>query len=285
MKNILIFLSIVCLLGVGACSEEDALIAEYDNRYSNYLPNESATDEISMLRRQFYEQEKSYLLFTDTIQYKPLGVDRYGTMQYFVETIDIEYNVGSSSSSVYTYSYEYLTSVEEKKAAAAFMKEFLLSHLSSTLRPYSWFVTKNITQSNFMGDSNPEIVTGERCFAIAVGDGIAEYTDAEKEALGMKILQSAVGVILSKKESEMEPFFAVCDGSYEQYFDSDYTEEGNMESLLQAGFLCKGLFWNVYEAFGLYPNKSRDLNSYTSLLLGTPEEEVIVKYSNYPLVM
>ena len=50
-------------------------------------------------------------------------------------------------------------------------------------------------------------------------------------------------------------------------------------------FLCKGLFWNVYEAFGLYPNKSRDLNSYTSLLLGTPEEEVIVKYSNYPLVM
>lgn len=285
MKKNLIYLSIVCLLGISACSEEDALVAEYDNRSSYYLPDESAMDEISVLRRLFYEQENCYLLFTDTIQKKPLGTDRDGYMQYFIETIDIDYNVGSSTSSTYTYTYDYLNSVEEKKAAVAFMKEYLLSHLSSTLRPYSWFVVKNITRSNWQGETNPLIVTGERCFAVAVGDEIASNTNEEKESLGMSILQSAVGIILSKKDSEMAPFFAVCDGLYENSFSTDYTEEGNMESLLQAGFLCKGLFWGIIEAYGIYPSKSQDLNSYTSLLLGTPEEEVIEKYGNYPLVM
>ena len=138
MKHYAYLFAIVWLyLLLTDCGKEDNLIAEYDNRTSYFLPDPGATDEESVLRRDFYEKENSFLLFTDTLRHEELAPDFNGDMKYFTEILDMTYSVGSSSISVFTYAYEYHTSFEAKRQSTSFLKSYILPHLSVQLRPFS----------------------------------------------------------------------------------------------------------------------------------------------------
>ena len=271
--------------GLNTCGEEDILTAEEDDRSSYFMPSPDATDEESVLRRNFYEEEHSYLLFNDTLRHEPLGIDFNGNMQYFTEVLDLSYNVGATSTPTVQYSYTYLSTLTEKQAAVDFMKAHVLNHLNESLRPYSWFLVREISSVSTMDGtlSHPVSISGDRAIAVAIGD-IQSSDDMEQDSLGNAVLGSALSGIIASREDALSPFYAICDGLYGQYFDTDYVEEHNLETLRNNGFIRAAISYG-WEIMGAYPNQSQDLNDYVNLLFTTTEEEINETYASYPLVL
>ena len=114
MRYCFIYISVLLLLGVVACGDEDALTPEVDTITDCFAPDPNATDEESVLRREFYTTEKSYLLFNDTLRHEELGIDYNGDMQYKTELLDIGYTLGSGMvGGSIDYKYGYLHSIED----------------------------------------------------------------------------------------------------------------------------------------------------------------------------
>ena len=134
----ILYISVLFLTGMTACAKEDTLTPEVDTNIDCFAPAADAMDEESVLRRTFFEQENCYLLFSDTLRREELGKDSNGDMQYFIELLDVNYSVGASTNSSLTYSYKLLQSMEEKKQATSFLQEYVLPHLSASIRPFSF---------------------------------------------------------------------------------------------------------------------------------------------------
>lgn len=270
-----------------SCAGEDELTAEEDNRSSYFAPDPSATDEVSIMRRDFYQEQGSYLLFTDTLRHEPLGRDYNGTMQYFTETVDLGYSVGATMSSLSTYSYTYLNTLEEKKEALAFLKTYVLTHLNN-LHPYSWLLVKTITVTTNDDVSDAPAAAGER--AIAVAYDAEQLTDeSSKEALGQNVLSTVLSSVLSssKNDDKLQTFYAISESLYDSSYPvPDYTQEGNLQYLNAHGFIIlKWLIPNVWPYYGMYPSKSDDLKSYINLIFNSTEAEVKEKYADCPIVL
>jgi len=288
MRKYVLYVSALFCIGMGACSEEDGLTEEFDPRASYYMPAESATDEESVLRRDFFKEENCYLLFHDTLSKEPLGPDYNGVMRYKIETIDLSYILGASIPSVSSgYEFEFLSSVEEKKAAVDFVKSQLLSHFSASLRPFSWLLAKRITFVDWQGPVDHKLVCGESCTAVALGE-ILSLSAEEKRVLGDEVRISALTGIMAAKGDVLRNFYAVSDGFYKNWFFSDYdgTEEGNRAYLLEHGFICKGVSaWTGSESNGICPDKERDCGAYIRLVLEHTDAEVEAMYERSSLVL
>ena len=151
MKPYTFYLAGLLTLGaLGSCSDDDVLSGETDPRSSYFMPDEQDTSAEAELRRQFFAKEGSYLLFNDTLRYEPLGVDRYGETQYLLEKLDLDYVIGGVRSSK-KYHFVFLNTDREKQDAVKFLQTYVLPHLSTRLRPYSWFVLKTLTEE-FLND-------------------------------------------------------------------------------------------------------------------------------------
>lgn len=178
MRYCFIYMSVLLLIGVVACGDEDALTPEVDTITDCFAPDPNATDEESVLRREFYTTEKSYLLFNDTLRHEELGIDYNGDMQYKTELLDIGYTLGSGMvGGSIDYKYGYLQSIEDKRAAVTFLKEYVLPHLSTSLKPFSWFVPASISYMSGNTMVTLTAVAGQRSVVIAVGSDITSKTD------------------------------------------------------------------------------------------------------------
>lgn len=284
-KYYILFFSCLFLGFFTACSSEDELIAIPDTITDHFAPNPDATDAESVLRKTFYEEENSYLLFNDTLRHEPIGSDFNGDTYYFTETLDMGYAIGESSASVLpAYLYEYLESMEEKDAAVSFLKEYILPQLSSQLRPFSWFLVRSIT--NKMDYTTYEVLNGQRSIAIAVGYTITEMSIDEKEILSNKVLAATLAASIAAKEKELTPFYSFCEDLYGGSFainnPSDW--ELNMQLLNEAGFIIVGDFWG-YESTGIYPQKKKDVNSFIDLVTNYTKQEIEEKYAGFPIVI
>ena len=103
--------------------------------------------------------------------------------------------------------------------------------------------------------------------------------------LSREIMTTVMGNILSGVDKPMTPFYEPGNGLYGNYFDYE-TDEDNMETLLQHGFLVRGLsIWSNAEANGIYPKQVQDVTSYVKLCLSSTPEEVHRQYAEYPLVL
>lgn len=70
MKYHTLLLYSLCLMGLTACGSEDELTAIPDTMTDCFAPDPNATDAESVLRREFYQTEKCYLLFNDTLRHE-----------------------------------------------------------------------------------------------------------------------------------------------------------------------------------------------------------------------
>lgn len=285
MKYHTLLLYSLCLMGLTACGSEDELTAIPDTMTDCFAPDPNATDAESVLRREFYQTEKCYLLFNDTLRHEKHGTDFNGDDYYFTETLDMGYILGSSTTVTNTYTYEYLQTLEEKKAVAAFLKEYVLPHLPNFLRPFSWFAVYSIMNNTEY--TYPETLYGQRSVAIAVGYSFEYLTTEEKQALATSILTTTLGGSLQAQETTLTPFYNICNGLYDGDFMIDDPEdhELNMKALNEAGFLVEGLFWGVIPTTQLYPSKAQDLVSFTELVMNHPPQEVEELYAEYPIVI
>lgn len=282
MKKILT-MCLSMLAVFAACSSEDALTPEADDTVSHFLPADGDNSQEAQIRRQFFADEGSYLLFNDTIRHQLLGTDSAGNGYYRTETIDISYSVGDASGPSRTYKYEYLTSAAEKQAAADFVKNQLLSHLQAkSLRPFSWLAVKNITENS--SGTEYKSVKGERCIAVALGD-IAN-PNVDKQALSTSIMSSMLGGLITSNEEALADFYAVCSAVYGSRFTTDRVEENEWKQILSQGFVKRAVNqWSGNILWGWYPEKEEDANAYVELVLSNTAEEVAAKYADYPLVI
>ena len=67
-----IILSVICLF---SCESEDALEPDYKNPSDYFQPDADDNSEEAQLRRKFFADHGSYLLFNDTLQNVYLGKD------------------------------------------------------------------------------------------------------------------------------------------------------------------------------------------------------------------
>ena len=94
MKKIYIsILSGIVLSSLASCAKEDEPVLQYTDPAVTFMPADDATDEISELRRQFFQQTGTYLLFNDTLQHRCIGKDLNGEEVYFTELLDIKYEI------------------------------------------------------------------------------------------------------------------------------------------------------------------------------------------------
>lgn len=287
MKYYSLLFGCLCLGILAACSGEDELTAIPDTTTNYFAPDPNATDPESVLRRKFYEEENSYLLFNDTLRHEPRGIDFNGDTYYFTETLDMGYLLGQNSSTDVTkYAYEYLQTMDEKEDAVLFLKQYILPQLSSQLRPFSWFITRSITNLTFY--NTYEALNGQRSIAIAVGYSISDMTTEEKEVLANRVLSATLSSSISAKEKELTDFYAFGDEFYGNFFSTDDNPDSdldiNMKHLNEAGFIVSGEFWGM-EMVGIYPTKNKDVSSFIELVTKYNEQEIEEIYGEYKIVI
>mgnify|MGYP000028473850 CR=1 FL=1 len=292
MKYRSIYLSALLLLGAVACGDESTLVPEVDTITDCFAPDPNATDEESVLRREFYNTEKSYLLFNDTLRHEELGIDYNGDMQYKTELLDIGYTLSSGSMSSIDYKYGYLRKMEDKRAAVTFLQEYILPHLSASLKPFSWFVTSSISYASDASTVEVAAVTGQRSVAIAVGDDIVTRNDEQLAALASSIFATYLGGRFVNNEAALEEFYAACNGLHGGNFSTadnpTQSEEINLMHCYEAGFVTQhyirfGSF--VMRTVGVYPSKEEDITSFTELIFKYTLEEIEEQYADYPKVI
>lgn len=288
MKNIsIIFYMGLFLLSFSSCSKEDSL--EPTGAEKNYFaPDENATDEESVLRRDFYQKNNCYLLFNDTLRHEELGANTDGVMQYFTETLDIAYVM--SSSTQYAYQYDYITSIDDKRNAVSFVENYLLNHLSVKLKPFSWLLVNHITgysvsEGVYTYQNEPLSVVGERATAVALED-ISDMEEEDKIDLANSILTSLISnKITTQPASVLNSFTKYCSSLYGGYSPtSPSTEEENMTLMNEAGFVTAH-YWDIYLIYGTYPSQAEDLSSFAKLVMTQSESEVNETYADYPIIL
>ncbi|WP_293884868.1 MULTISPECIES: hypothetical protein [unclassified Sphingobacterium] len=287
MKNLNYFIVIIVVGCLTSCRKEAPLKVQEDPRSAYFLPNESATDEESIMRRSFFTEEKSYLLFNDTLRNEFLGVDYNGDKQYRTERLNMGYILAGTVDGLQSFTHLLLPSIEEKRASVAFMKNYVLPDLPYVLRPYSWFLTSSTEIIDVLGmPSYPVAIAGERSVAVSLG-GIATLSDNQKSVLASQIIATTVAYKVAKLDDVAQRFYAVSQTLYGTQFPVvSYTEEENKRELLQRGFIVQNWFIEgLFLLYGSIPSREKDLESYVKLVFTSTDEEVNAQYAQYPVVM
>lgn len=265
---------------MAACGSEEDPVLDYTDPTYNFIPADSAKDEISELRRQFYAETGSYLLFNDTLQCRYTGVDVNGTPRYFIEKLDINYTVGSTSYESTSYTYSNLATDERKKEAVEYLRTYILPHFSASLRPFSYFLTSKIIYKNTSGDVNDKVyaASGQRAVVLACSTLPSLRTEAQKQQL----VSRQLNVVISKLATDHSDSFSDFAEVSASYYGSDIESVSGMTTtqlLRSKGFLSSGNS-SIY-----YPSLSDDISAYTSLVMNYTDERITKVYASYPLVI
>jgi hypothetical protein len=283
MKTIRLFLSFVSLAIVFVgCGKEDALEADFKNPSANFMPDENDQSEEAQLRRQFFKETGSYLLFNDTIQRELLGVDINGKERYFIETIDLNYAVGQTGTTNAYYNFTLLQTQEQKQLVTDFVRTYVLNHLTGKLRPYSWFLCNviNSYKDNYSAPSKPYSATNQRCIAVAGNYLIQrDRTDDQKKQYAQRVLNGVVGQLVTNNSSAFEEFFKYS----ANYYSADYSRFGydgrpSQTELYRLGFLSS-------TSISAFPSMSTDLGVYALQVIQYTDEQLQQQYGNYPVII
>lgn len=269
----------MAILTLGSCSKENDPVIDITDPAEVFLPAPDATDEISEIRRQFFKETGSYLLFNDTLQHKFIGQDANGEALYFTEVLDIKYEVGQTGTPPsFPYTFTYLNT-EKCKSALEYMKQFIFPHFSEELRPYSWLLVGNINgKDNNNKVIHPYAAAGQRGIILACAQLDNLKTDAQKQQLANRHLVIIVQNLANKNANTFSEFTAVNSNDYSQYYS---VAEGKttLETVREKGFL------GATNNYGTYPTQSEDISAYSSLIVSYSTDQIEKAYANYPLII
>ena len=282
MKKYPIFLAAcMSVFMMAACGgDEDTLSTEYQDPTVHFFPDPSATDETSVLQREFKKKYDSYLLFTDTLQHYQIGVDVNGDPQYFTELLNILYSVGQTASIVDRQTYTYFTSYDEKKFAVEYMENYILTHITGKLRPFSWFLAKSIEVKDNRGNiTRPFAATGQRAIIVSLGQAL-RLSESGKTTLARRILNTIIGQLAANNSDAFKDFYAVSGSAYSIPYS--LPEGVTRDQLLhENGFISPATSNpNIY-----FPNQRDDLSSFSLVVVSYTDERIEKDYGQYPLIM
>lgn len=258
-----------------ACSEDNLTPSE---PYHNFGANANATDEESILRRNFFEANGFYIIFNDTISKEYIGTGNDGEPLYKTETVDPAWSFYDKDT--YTdYEFSYCNTMEEKKKGADFVSGLAkIIEKHNLTRPYSVMVVNGITtkQEDDYYDkiiiSHPGFINSLRCFIIALPENAEDKDQQYLFAANM----AGNGLAL-KYEGELAAFYAQADSKWGSlYGDLNWGE--SLEEYYEMGFL-------FITSDEYYPTKGEDVAAYLYLLMTKSEEEVHAEFAeDYPKV-
>lgn len=269
----------MAFMGFAGCSSEDTPEVEYHNPSMFFQPSDSDNSVEAQMRRKFYSDHGTYLLFNDTLQYKFLGTDINGDDQYFIELIDPSYEVGGQSSSTVSYTYTYLTDDSTKQAAIDYVDEYIMPHLSKRLRPFSVFLCRQINVGTYNMTQSPYAVANQRCVLISMNYlMIRQRTDAQKQTYADRVLNVIVNQAAVNNTSSFTTFYSYSS----QYYGVTYSSAGitgTTDEIRSLGFISTG------SVSGSFPSSEVDLQAYTTEATRYSQEELEAKYGDYPIIM
>lgn len=278
----LIYCSVLSLSLVSCADNEDSITPEAPEK--NYFAvDNNATDEESVLRRQFYKDNGCYLLYNDTLRNDSIGKSPNGDIIYKTETIDVPYVMSGQRS--YAYKYTYMKDFDKKKAAVDFIEKYILPHLSTKLRPYSWLLVNSITKyavqdNTFTYDSEQESVLGNRSTAIAIGT----VFDMDEDDVKQFATELSASILATKVSIQTDNII----GSFTKFSNSLYDtnatiipndDDSNMILMQENGFICPNDSWG-FSIYGQFPTKAQDIEAFAKLVVEKSEQEVRDTYNN-----
>lgn len=277
----------LCTL-VAACGGEDDLEPTYadDNRF---VAADSLTNPVSALRSEFYRETGSYLLFNDTLRHDSIGIDANGHTVYATELLDVSYNMTSNGTET-AFKYDYLTRLSDMQRGVDFLKGYVLPHLGTKLKPFSWLLVNHITRYTvtdgvYAYDAEPQFAVGPRATALAI-EGLQDMdADSQKDYAATVLVDLMGSRMAALSAATLSPFTQYANGLYEKNVDNPhYDNEGNLEDMHQAGFLDGYYTWG-FLIWGKYPAQSDDIVAFVKLVLTQSAEEVSETYADYPTII
>ncbi|MBQ9362511.1 MAG: hypothetical protein IJT97_03715 [Bacteroidaceae bacterium] len=274
-------LSLLCALC--ASCKEDKVNANLNDVTSSFLPAATDDSEEAQLRRTFHTTYNSFLLFNDTLQHYETGKDINGELHYFTETLDLTYDIGMSTYSNNKYTFTLMTDIDRKREAVQYVQDYLLTHITGKLMPYSWLLVDKITRDFIGSVSSPYAATGQRAVVIAC-NLLPKLTDAQKVQYTRQVMNTIIAKLATDNADAFAEFFAVSAAYYDGSFTDPKTTAANTAILNEAGFICRGQNFGS-DTNGLYPSQELDLNAFARQVAATTPETFEKKYANYPLVL
>ena len=206
--------SIACL-SVACGGEEDDTTPSYAD-INGFAPADDDNSPTAQLRRDFYNQTGSYLLFKDTL------ITR--TSDGRSELLDITYFIMGSIDwqSDYDYTYEYIEDIEQQRKAAEYVQKYLISRLGKNT-PYSFFLVNDLHYDYHGRLRQRDKVLGLRSYVISMGGGEA-YEDPETY-FGDMIVDIVKNSISRVPEELMNQFYAFSKDYYGNDIDGELTDQ------------------------------------------------------------
>lgn len=142
MRKIKYAIIAMTMLLAASCGE-DKLSGESVDLTNVFEITDDANDEVQHERYLIYKEYGVPVLFNDTISSRQTGTDLYGNPIIQYETVDLNWDFDSYSTSV-EYVYDYIRTDAEKLEALNFVRSFL-EECSQRMRPFSIMVARNLT--------------------------------------------------------------------------------------------------------------------------------------------
>lgn len=289
MKIINIIIVIILLGGFSiSCADEDKLTPSFADRNCFAVPEDN-NDPESLLRKAFYESTHCYLLFNDTLRKERIGEDRWGNPLYLCELADPGYDLIMATAIKYMYSY--IRSIEEQKAAVAFIQNNIFSAVTPALYPYSLLLTDTIRKCQYKTGMDQiqvigfvDVVVGKRCMVISSMGKIMEMSEIEKTQLKSKILKELVSGKINALRSNavLDPFYNISKNWYGVTSMSKIPT--GTKKFQELGFLGAKMWYPNFSMINMY-GKDQDLDSFVDALFVTSEEIFKQTNSDFPYVL
>lgn len=265
MKYRIFYLLALCVasMAMTACSEDEDLTPSYKdvNGFEPAADDNSAT---AQLRRDFFKETGSYLLFDDKLTTSSTNGQP--------ELIEPGWSmIGSSSNN---YQYQYITNIDEQREAVALIKQYLLPRFN--FKMFSYLLVNELYYINYYGRKNVSTnYFGARTLVISMSLG--EAYDAPEEYFSSMMIDIIKGK-LDYESPLLKPFYAYS----EQYYGYDYEDFGwddkpSQEELWELGFTGGNSYYFYY--------KNKDYTTWLELVLSNTEEEFEEQYGDYPVMM
>lgn len=259
--------SIACL-SVACGGEEDDTTPSYAD-INGFAPADDDNSPTAQLRRDFYNQTGSYLLFKDTL------ITR--TSDGRSELLDITYFIMGSIDwqSDYEYTYEYIEDIEQQRKAAEYVQKYLISRLGKNT-PYSFFLVNDLHYDYYGRLRQRDKVLGLRSYVISMGGGEA-YEDPETY-FGDMIVDIVKNSISRVPEEVMNQFYA---------FSKDYYGNDVEGSLTDQEVWDLGMFYYIEDdRWGNYfYYESTDLYLWLEAVLTMSPSEFEAEYGSSSVMM
>ena len=268
--NLLLALFAICISGVCvACGgEEDDTTPSYAD-VNGFAPADDDNSPTAQLRRDFYNQTGSYLLFKDTLITH--------TSDGRSELLDITYFIMGSIDwqSDYKYTYEYIEDIEQQRKAAEYVQKYLIKRLGKNT-PYSFFLVNDLHYDYYGRLRQRDKVLGLRSYVISMGAGEA-YEDPETY-FGDMIVDIVKNSISRVPEELMNQFYA---------FSKDYYGNDVEGSLTDQEVWDLGMFYYIEDDWwgNNFYYQNTDLSLWLEAVLTMSPSEFEAEYGSSSVMM